>query len=155
MFAGLVHIRRLSSVAVAAVAGAVAVPAILAAGCGTTASANHPVPKMIVVRDNANGRTISMRVGESLELILSSSYWNVGGSSASGVLRQDGTTVLLPRPAGCPDIPGLGCTPERTSFRALAGGQAVITASRTSCGEALRCVGKATRFAITVVVTPA
>lgn len=152
MFAGLAQLRR--SYSVAAAAAGVAGCTMLAAGCGAAASAKHPVPKMIILRDNANGRTVSVRAGDSLELILSSSYWNVSGSSAPRVLRQDGGTVLLPRPATCPDIPGLGCIPERTSFTALTGGTAVITASRTSCGEALRCVGRATRLKLIVVVAP-
>jgi hypothetical protein len=106
-----------------------------------------------VVRDNANGTTLSLRVGDSVKLILASSYWNVAGSSATRVLRQDGAAVLLPRPHSCPAIPGLGCTPIRVVFTALSRGTAVVKASRTTCGEALRCVGKhATRFMLTVLV---
>jgi hypothetical protein len=153
MFAGLMQFPRPAAAVPAAVGIAIAASTILAAGCGTAASANHPVPRVIVVRDNANGRTVSVRTGDSLELILSSSYWNVTGSSASHVLRQDGATALLPRPGSCPKIPGLGCTPERTDFKALTNGKAVITASRTTCGEALACAGRATRFTLTVVVT--
>jgi hypothetical protein len=152
MLAGLVHFLRPSSALPAAVAAVIAVT-IPAAACGTATGANHPVPRTIVVHDNGNGRTVSMRAGDSLELILSSSYWNVTGSSAPRVLRQEGDTVLMQRPSTCPHIPGLGCTPERTDFKALTSGKAVITANRTSCGEALRCVGRATRFELTVVVS--
>lgn len=142
--------RRLT----AAVMAVIAATAVAAAGCGTAASSDGPSPKVIVVRDNANGTTVSLRVGDSLKLILSSNYWMVAGSSASRVLRQDGRTVLLPRPDSCPDIAGFGCTPVRTVFTALSPGKAIIRASRTSCGEALRCVGmRATRFTLTVVVT--
>jgi hypothetical protein len=139
----------------AAAAASVVAGAISATGCGMATGSNNPVPKTIVLHDDANGRTVSVRTGDSVELILASSYWNVAGSSAPGVLRQDGATSLLPRPAGCADIPGLGCTPEKTTFKALTRGRAVITASRTSCGEALRCVGHGhpTRFTLTVVVT--
>jgi hypothetical protein len=155
MFAGLAQILQPASAARVAVGAAVMASAILTASCGTATGANHLVPRVIVVRDNANGRTVSVPAGETLELILSSSYWNVSGSSAPSVLRQQGATALLPRPSSCPDIPGLGCTPERTDFKALTGGKAVITASRTSCGEALRCVGPShpTQFTLTVVVT--
>jgi len=149
MFAGSVQSGRLT----AAVAAAAACT-FLAASCATAASAGRRVPSVIVIRDNANGRTVSVPAGDSLELILASSYWQVTGSSAPGVVRQDGPTVLLPRPSSCPAIPpGLGCTPVRTSFTAVRRGEAVIRASRSSCGEALRCVGRATRFRLTVVVT--
>lgn len=155
MFAGLTQIPRSVPAARVAVGAAVVASAIMTAGCGTATGANHPVPKVIVVRDNANGRTVSVRAGDTLELILASSYWNVTGSSAPRVLRQDGATALLPRPSTCPDIPGLGCAPERTDFKALTSGKAVITANRTSCGEAMRCVGRShpTRFTLTVVVS--
>jgi len=148
MFAGLVQFRRSTATVVMAAACT-----LLAASCATAASANHPVPRVIVIRDSANGRTVSVPAGDSLELILASSYWQVTGSSAPRVVRQDGPTVLLPRPRSCPALPGLGCIPVRTSFIAVGRGEAVIRASRSSCGEALRCVGRATRFTLTVVVT--
>jgi hypothetical protein len=59
----------------------------------------------------------------------------------------------MPRPSSCPqNIPGLGCIPIQTKFTALADGKAVIRASRTSCGEALRCSPDRTRFSVMVVV---
>jgi len=122
-----------------------------AAGCGTAASRAGGAT-VIVVRYDANGKAVSARAGDRIELILSSSYWRVTGSSAPGVLRQDGQPVLLPRPSGCPDIPGLGCTPVRADFTALTDGKAVITASRSVCGEALRCQPDQTRFSVIVVV---
>jgi hypothetical protein len=158
MFAGLVQSLRSASAAPVAVGAAVIAFAIPAAACGSIAApANHsPAPKVVVVHDNANGRTLSLRAGDSLELILSSSYWNVTGSSSARVLQQVGATVLMPRPSSCPTIPGLGCTPERTNFKALTSGKAVISASRTTCGEALACgSGRATSFTLTVLVTPA
>lgn len=153
MFAKSVQFLRSGAAMPAAGLAAVVAFTIPAAACGTATGAHHPVPAVIVVHDNANGHTVPMRAGDTLELILSSSYWNVAGSSASRVLRQEGATVLMPRPGTCPNIPGLGCTPERTDFKALGRGKAVITANRTSCGEALRCVGRMTRFRLTVVVS--
>lgn len=143
--------------------------ALLLAGCGTAVSAagspgprargtaasvnpNGPSGAATIARDDANGKTVHVGVGDRLDLILSSDYWSVRGSSAPAVLRQDGPTSRLPRPSTCPAIPGLGCTPEQTSFTALAPGIAVITASRASCGEALRCVGDQGRFRVIVVV---
>jgi hypothetical protein len=59
----------------------------------------------------------------------------------------------MPRPSSCPEnIPGLGCIPIQMKFTARADGRAVIKASRTSCGEALRCGPHHTRFTVTVVV---
>jgi hypothetical protein len=130
---------------------AAAVAALTAAGCGATASAAGG-PAVIVIHDDANGATVHAGAGDRVELILSSSYWDVAGSSSPTVLRQDGSAVLMPRPSNCPDIPGLGCIPVRAIFTALADGRAVITASRSSCGEALPCMPDQTRFKVTVVV---
>ena len=152
LFHGFARCHRLM-----AVAAAVSVVSIMtSAGCGTAASrASGPAagrPMVIVVRNDANGKAVSARTGDRIELILSSSYWHVTGSSAPSVLRQDGPPALLPRPSSCPDIPGLGCVPVRADFTALTGGKAVITASRSACGEALRCKPDQTRFTVTVVV---
>jgi hypothetical protein len=124
------------------------------AGCGATAShgPGGGGPMVIVVRDDANGKAVSARAGDRIELILSSSYWQVTGSSAPSVLRQDGAPVLLSRPGSCPAIPGLGCTPVRADFTALTDGKAAIRASRSSCGEALRCQPDQERFTVNVIV---
>ncbi|HEX4660451.1 MAG TPA: hypothetical protein VH307_23935 [Streptosporangiaceae bacterium] len=143
---GLTGGRRHLAIAAAAVA------AVAAAGCGV-APATAGGPTVIVIRDNANGTTVRIAAGDRVELILSSSYWDVAGSSAPRVLRQDGPATLMPRPSSCPqNIPGLGCIPIQTKFTALADGKAVIRASRTSCGEALRCSPDRTRFSVMVVV---
>ena len=144
--------HRLTAVAVAVFA----VSTMTSAGCGTAAShASGPAaggPTVIVVRDNANGKTVATRAGNQIELILSSSYWHVTGSSEPSVLRQNGPSVLLSRPNSCPDIPGLGCIPVRADFTALADGKAEITAERSACGEALRCKPDQTRFTVIVDV---
>ena len=152
LFHGFAQRHRLIAVA----AAVFVVSIMMSAGCGTSASrASGPVaggPRVIVVRDDANSKTVSARAGDRIELILSSSYWRVTGSSAPSVLRQDGPPVLLSRPKSCPDIPGLGCIPVRADFTALTDGKAVITAERSACGEALRCKPDQTRFTVIVDV---
>jgi hypothetical protein len=141
---------------VAAVAAVIVVSIMTSAGCGTAAShASGPAaggPTVIVVRDDANGKTVATRTGNQIELILSSSYWHVTGSSEPSVLRQNGPSVLLSRPNSCPDIPGLGCIPVRADFTALTDGKAEITAERSACGEALRCKPDQTRFTVIIDV---
>ncbi len=134
---------------------AIAVAAVIVplAGCGShTSSVTNP--QVIAVHDSANGTTVSARVGDTVVLTLSSSYWHVAGSSAPRILRQYGPAALLPRPSDCPAIPGLGCVPIRVTFKALTDGTAIVKASRTICGEALRCGKQATHFTLTVLVKP-
>src|SRR6516165_388864 len=150
MFHGFAHRHRPMAVVAAVSVASMLTPI----GCATASRASGPVAggAVIVVRDDANGKTVSARAGDRIELILSSSYWHVTGSSAPSVLRQDGAPVLLARPSSCPDIPGLGCNPVRADFTALADGKAVITASRSSCSEALRYNPDQTRFKVMVAV---
>jgi hypothetical protein len=105
-----------------------------------------------MVKDDANGTTVHVHVGTDVQLLLSSSYWSVNGSSTVAVLRQDGGSTVLPRPTNCPAIPGLGCQPVQTDFTATAAGTAIITANRTSCGEALPCPADKRHFSVTIVV---
>jgi hypothetical protein len=144
---GFTAARRRFAIAAAAVA------AVTAAGCGV-APATAGGPTVIVIRDDANGKTVPVAAGDWVELILSSNYWNVAGNSAPRVLRQDGPLTLMPRPNSCPEnIPGLGCIPVQMKFTALADGRAVIKASASSCGEARPCMPGQTRFTVTVVVS--
>jgi hypothetical protein len=129
------------------------VTAVVASGCGVlSAPFGTGGPPVIVLRDNANGKIVHVKAGDRIELILSSTYWDVAGSSAPRVVRQEGAARALPRPSGCPDIPGLGCAPEQADFSARAAGQAVIRASRLSCGEALLCPPDKRHFTVTLVV---
>lgn len=143
------HAGRLAAVAAAV--------AFASAGCAQSAqTSSQPPPRspqgMVMIGDSASGKTVSVFVTGRVRLVLSSTYWTVTGSSAPNVLRQDGGTRLLARPSDCPKIPGLGCTPEETDFTALGHGKAVITAHRTSCGEALRCAPGKESFSVTIIV---
>lgn len=139
--------------------------ALLLVGCGTASpGSGSPGSKgsgsgvpggraaLTVARDGANGKTIRLGVGARLELTLSSTYWTLKGSSAPAVIRQDGRVRVLPRPSSCPSLPGFGCAPIQALFTAVAPGTAVITASRTTCGEALACQPSQRKFRVTIVV---
>jgi hypothetical protein len=106
-----------------------------------------------VEHDRSSGKTIRISVGDRVALILGSTYWNIRGSSAAAVLRQEGPAKLLGSPRSCP--PGVGCGSVRTFFTGLSPGTAVITAHRDSCGEALRCVGSRGQFRLTVTIRQA
>lgn len=139
----------------AALAAAVVTVATVAlTGCGTADQGSHAPQthgtQVIVKRDAANGSTVKIAVGDKLEVVLASSYWNFRGSSAPLVLRQMGPAELLKATRTC--VPGGGCRPKRVIYRALKPGRAVISAHRVSCGEALACTGKKGQFTITVVV---
>ncbi len=144
-----------SALIISAMSAAAVTMATLTAGCATASHVSpgggHR-PAVFVEHDASNGKTVRIGVGDQVTLTLASSYWKIRGSSAPGVLRQRGPVKLLaPSPSSCP--PGFGCRPVRAYFTALAPGTAVITAHRTTCGEALACTGSRGRFRLTVIVS--
>jgi hypothetical protein len=143
-----------SALIISALLAAAVTMTTLTAGCATATHVPGGGPRraVFVEHDASNGKTVRIGVGDQITLILASSYWKIRGSSAPGVLRQRGPVKLLaPSPSSCP--PGFGCRPVRVYFSALAPGTAVITAHRTTCGEALACTGSRGRFRLTVIVS--
>jgi hypothetical protein len=78
-----------------------------------------------------------MHPGQTLLVTLGSTYWTIQGSSDSQVLAPLGAAVTTPQSCSAP--PGSGI--------------ALVSASRVSCGEAMRCVGPAGHYQLTVQVT--
>ncbi len=94
--------------------------ALLVAGGGLALSAalGSAPSSVTIVRADANGATVHVGVGDRLELILSSDYWHVHGSSSAAVLTQDGSARYLPRPGSCPPLTGsLSALSWRTGSR--------------------------------------
>jgi hypothetical protein len=135
-------------------AGAAAVLAIGSAPAITASAAtvHHTVRHhAVTVSEADNGTTITVRPGSRVTLTLHSTYWSIQGSSADTVLHQVGGTSTRPaRPGTC--VPGQGCGTVSASFIAVHTGTADLSASRTTCGEALRCTPGQARYAVHVVV---
>ena len=124
--------------------------AAMTGGGASPSPGSTPEAGQIVATDSDNGKTLELHVGDRLELKLDSTYWNIQESSDLGVLRLAGPMAISPQP-GC--VPGAGCGLAIASFEAVGTGSADITASRSSCGEAMRCVGNAGSYRLAVVVT--
>jgi hypothetical protein len=156
--------RLIERMAVAALAGGL-LAACGAAGGGQPQPAATPIAtgrvtlhtpptigaRTVTARDQDNGHAVSARVGDHIQLVLGSTYWKLGGSSDEGVLRPTAAPAVSPQPQGC--VPGGGCGTVSAQFDAVAPGRADVTASRTSCGEALACTGAQGAYRVTVVVT--
>jgi hypothetical protein len=108
-------------------------------------------PATLQVGDGDNGHTVIVPVGSTVTLVLTSTYWQVQGSSDPAVLALvTGPTASGAAITAC--VPGAGCGAVTTVFHALASGRASIAAARTTCGEAMRCTGSAGAYAVTIVV---
>lgn len=128
-----------------------------AAGGGSTTSGTAasppatptPSPAPLTLTEAQNGATVHATRGQAVALVLHSTYWKVGGSSNPAVLQPAGGPQVQPSP-GC--VMGQGCGTVTAMFIAAGDGAATLTATRTTCGEALRCTEAQGRFAVTVVV---
>jgi cytoskeletal protein RodZ len=120
----------------------------------TTPAASPPsqavaVNGTVAVADANDGQTVTLHPGEHLRVALASTYWQIQPSSDPSVLRADGSPATSPSP-GC--VPGAGCGTAAETFTAVAPGHATVVATRTTCGEAMRCQGSAGHYQVQVVV---
>ncbi len=146
---GAMTTRSLRPVLGAAIAIAAGACAAAAPACASAAVAGH--------RDATevdNGGTVALHRGDTLTVTLHSTYWTIDGSSDPAVLAARGpqTTQAEP-PSSRRCVPGQGCGTVTRSFTAAADGTADVGASRTSCGEALRCTPEQSTWVLHVVVT--
>ncbi|HYM66047.1 MAG TPA: hypothetical protein VEW68_02035 [Patescibacteria group bacterium] len=119
---------------------------LVAAACESSSS--H-VPTVVSAGGVQHGQVLQVQVGDVVQVILSSTAWTFDAPSDPSVLKLLGDPVIAP--GTCP--PGMGCGSVIAKFGALKPGKAVVTASRASCGEALRCVGDQGTYDLTVMVS--
>jgi hypothetical protein len=124
--------------------------ALAVLACGAAGGAASTAPRSVVtVNDADNGRTVTLAPGGELTVTLGSTYWTINGSSNPAVIRQVGQPTVSAGP--CP--PGVGCGQVTATFVAGQAGRADVTASRSSCGEALSCTGGSGSYRVSVVVS--
>ena len=112
--------------------------ALLSAACATGVGAT--TSPTLNLNELSNGHTYVVSPGEHVTLTLHSTYWHVAPLAAQRSVRQIGSTTVvgvLPGTSGC--VPGQGCGTVRAHYLAVAPGLVRLRATRTSCGEAMRC----------------
>lgn len=124
---------------------------LLAAACASSGGqpAAGPGSARVSVGQADNGRQITVRQHSTVVVRLASTYWRFAQSEATGALRR---VRIDTQPAVHGGVPGSGRGAVVATYRAVSAGTAVVAATRTSCGEALRCPPGQTRFRVTVVV---
>ncbi|HEY6795654.1 MAG TPA: hypothetical protein VI248_13330 [Kineosporiaceae bacterium] len=114
-------------------------------------------PAPLTVTDVANGTTVNLHVGQTLHVVLGgpdragSTYWRFG-TPPSRLRDASVSTVAGPRTGQCAR-PGSGCGTVTLTGLAASPGTTTITASRASCGEALRCDAAQGSFRLTIVIS--
>src|SRR5207253_1910347 len=118
-----------------------------------TTSHRVVVPPALTVSEAAAGGTVSLVVGQVVHVVLGaadrpgSTYWQFA-PPGSGLHLTSTATTPGPRVGACAR-PGSGCGTVTLTATAASRGQATITASRASCGEALRCSAAQGTFRVT------
>lgn len=128
---------------------AVLLAALVSAGCAASSTAPDPASRTVRVGFADSGRTVRVQRGDVVEVRLHSTYWSFG-PVAGGALHR-GKPIVRAAPVG-KTVAGSGAGTVTDVFQARHRGRATITASRRSCGEALRCVGSQGSFRMYVVV---
>lgn len=126
-----------------------ALAAISACGADSAQSTAPTTPAHLRLDERANHTTVSAMVGTSVVVTLHSTYWFDLTSGTPDVLAAASTSRVTPAHT-C--APGVGCGTVELDLRAVRPGSAHITARRTSCGEARRCVGDEDRYSVMVKI---
>jgi hypothetical protein len=102
-----------------------------------------------------NGRSVTLHPGDRLIVTLPSTNWSFHRSSNPRVLGLIGPVRVVRTLFNRATCPYGGCGTVTARFRAVWPGIAQVSASRTSCGEAMGCTGAAAIYRLTAVVTDA
>ncbi len=104
----------------------------------------------LTLSETDKGRVVNVRAGDQITVVLHSTYWDFKNVTAPNVLQQVGDVNYAPDMQG--SIPGSGAGTVTVVYKAVAPGRADIAASRTTCGEALRCTPDQMAWQVTIVV---
>ena len=134
-----------------------AVAALTAVACGGGGSNPQTLqpgrqPTTHQVSDNSRGTTVQAHLGDDIAVTLHSTYWQLGAPSGN-VLVQSGAPTSDAGGPSCSPVPGSGCGTVHADYRVARAGTTEIKASRTSCGEAMRCTGDQGTWSVTVVAS--
>ncbi|MFI9270955.1 hypothetical protein ACIGXM_09640 [Kitasatospora sp. NPDC052896] len=147
--------RLLAPVAVLGFTGALALAAFSsgpAPAAAVTLTA-RPGGAVVQVTEQDAGTPVTVPTGDTVQLVLHSTYWTPPRSSDPAHLRPLGAPGTAPS-AGTGCHPGTGCGTVTADFLALTPGTCRLTTTRTSCGEALACIPEAANLTVTIVVAP-
>lgn len=119
----------------------------------TTTTSVVPTTGTPSASETDNGHTITVTVGQRLQVVLHSTYWHFTdptGTTLRAAGQQTATQPLNSPNGHC--VPGEGCGTVTAWYDAVAPGTTTVTANRTSCGEARGCGPNDGSYQLTVVV---
>jgi hypothetical protein len=102
------------------------------------------------ISESANGKTFRVDPGSTIKVTLNSTFWNFQSANNLSGNQLPTMTAIMPgptAPSNC-QLPGMGCGTVVWKFKAGKSGSASFVATRTSCGEALRCTAKQSKYSV-------
>ena len=110
--------------------------------------------KTLTFSQTSNGHKVQVKSGSVLKITLNSTYWSADKVSNLTKIGEPVITPIMPgpnAPANC-QHPGMGCGTVVWSFKAIKKGAASFSASRTSCGEALKCTPDQMLYKLNILI---
>jgi hypothetical protein len=124
--------------------------AAVLAGTAAPVSAAAATPTTVTVSEAQNGKTVTVHKGNQVRVLLHSTYWTIAKAQGKALTTSSAQTT---KGTGSPCRPaGSGCGTASRRFLAAGIGAGSLTASRTTCGEALRCTGNQGQYKVTIRV---
>jgi len=130
------------------------VTACLCAAILLSSAAQSSAASVVKISESGNSKTFSVKSGSTVEITLHSTFWIQKSTINLKPMGAPTITAIMPgpsAPANC-QLPGMGCGTIVWKFIAIKKGKASFVATRTSCGEALRCTAKNSRYAFSLSV---
>ena len=116
----------------------------------TTLAASSQVAVVTVV-DADDGKTIVLRRGQKLRVVLDGPTWQFAEPSDADVLTPQGQATYTPG-ENCTPLPGTHCGKVTAEFQAMKMGTSVVTATRAPCNEGFQCPDEQAQYRLEVRV---
>lgn len=131
-----------------------AITALVMLGTMVTGNAGASSSSVLILNESSSGRAVTVSPGQHVTLVLHTTYWSVAPLRAPKPLTQVGSAVTAGRlpsaKAGC--VAGQGCGTVTVHYVGSAPGVVHLHASRSTCGEALRCSASQSHWTVTIRV---
>jgi hypothetical protein len=98
----------------------------------TTIAGQSSVSQVVTVVDADDGKTIMLRRGQRLRVVLEGPTWQFAEPSDHEVLTPQGSSTYTPGD-NCTPLPGTHCGTVTAEFKAMKTGVSVVNASRAPC----------------------
>ena len=107
----------------------------------------------LTLSESSNHHTVNVAVGATFRVLLHNTYWTLTPLPSTSALAKVGSIkVVSSGLAGSGCVPGQGCGTVTAHFVARHAGYARLSATRTSCGEAMRCTAAQGHWTVVVHV---